>query len=139
MSRRRRLMALIFVVVAAAVGLSAWGPWKKPAPPVPIDAPGIDILNPAKLVTIIVVNSAGEPCTLTMTGHYDKAIDRAMFVKLAVGEPQSRHVAGPYVIDAVTVARGAAKHRQELNVTIPGGETRRLTVNADDTVGVAKP
>ena len=135
MSRRRRQMALGFVVVVAAVGLAYSRPWQKP-PPIVIDAPALDPLNPAKLVTLAIINSAGEPCTVSMTGHYGNTLDRATFTKLSPSETRSRGVPGPYTLDTVTVERGGKSHRQELNVTIPGGESRQLTVNADDTVEV---
>lgn len=135
MSRQRRLMALGFIVVAAAVGLSVWRPWQKP-PPVTIDAPGLDPLNPAKMVTLWVVKSAGGSGRVTLTGHYGSTFDRAVF-NMPVGETRyQRRVSGPYVIEAVTVERDGKTHRQELNVTVSGGEARQITINADDSVEV---
>jgi hypothetical protein len=135
MSRQRRLMAVGFIIVVAAVGLSVWRPWQKP-PPITVDAPGLDLLNPAKLVTLSIVKSAGGPGRVTLTGHYGSTFDRAFFNLLAGETQYQRRVTGPYVIETVTVERDGKSHRQELNVTIPGGEGRRITINADDTVEV---
>jgi hypothetical protein len=135
MSRQRRLMALGFVVVAAAVGLSVWRPWQKPPPQPPINAPGVDPLNPASTVTL-VVKTAGDPCTVTMTGRYSSTLDRSTFNKVAAGEARTRRVPGPYTLQTITVERGGKTHKQDLNVTIPGGQTREIWVNADDTVEV---
>jgi hypothetical protein len=135
MSRQRRLMAVGFIVVAAAVGLSVWRPWQKP-PPVTIDAPGFDPLNPAKMVTVWVVKSAGGSSHVTLTGHCGSNFERAVF-NMPAGETRYRwRVSGPYVIEAVTVERDGKTHRQELNVTVPGGEARQITINTDDTVEV---
>jgi hypothetical protein len=131
-------MALAFVVIAAAVGLNAWRPWQKPAPPVTVDAPGLDPLNPAKMVTLMVVKSAGGSGRVTLTGHYGGTFDRAIF-NMPAGEMQyQRRVPGPYVIESVTVERDGKTHRQEMNVAVPGGEGRRITVNADDTAEVGR-
>ena len=135
MSRRRALMALCFVVVAAAVGLSAWRPWQKPKP-IQVDAPDLDILHPDRIVTLLVINSAGEPCTVTITGHEGGKLGRTFLPSLPAGEARSCRVPGPYVLEAVTVERGGNKHRRELNATIPGGESRRITIRADHTVEV---
>jgi hypothetical protein len=138
MSRQRRLMAFGFLVIAAAVGLVAWKPWRQP-PPVPVDVPNLSVLNPANLVTLSVVKSAGGPGRMTMTGHYGNTFDRAVF-NMPPGEGRYlRRVPGPYVLDTVTVERDGKTHRQELKLTIPAGESRQITANADDTVEVGPP
>ena len=135
MSRQRRLMAVGFIIVTSAVGLTVWRPWQN-SPPITIDAPGLDLLNPAKLVTLSVGKSAGGSAQVTLTGHSGSGLDRVVF-KMPAGETRyQRRVSGPYVIENVTVERDGRTHRQELNVTVPGGESRQITVNADDTVEV---
>ncbi len=130
---RRRLIIFALVVVAA-VFLAVRRPWERRQPPPTIDAPNLDVLHPEKLVTFQCVIDGGGSCTVRVAGHHGEALDRITFNMAGEARSALQRVAGPWTIDSITVERGGKTHRQDLNLTIPGGQKREIWVNADDTV-----
>ena len=128
-----RLVSSALTVVAAVI-LAVRRPWEQSKPLPTVDAPNLDVLHPEKLVTLQCVIGGGGPCSVRVTGHHGEALDRLTFNMAGETRSAFQRVAGPLAIDSITIERGGKTHRQELNLTIPGGQKREILVNADDTV-----
>ncbi|HEX4592517.1 MAG TPA: hypothetical protein VH120_21490, partial [Gemmataceae bacterium] len=128
MNRRRLLVFLAVVVAGVIVFQLTQRQHQKPAQPPPtLDAPNLNVLNPANIVSIQCVLAGGGPCTVTISGHYGETLDRSIF-KLSPENPRPpvKRVPGPFTIDSVIVDRGRQVNRQELKITIPAGQSREL-------------
>jgi hypothetical protein len=138
---RHRWVVVGLAVIAAAVAYAVWRPWPAPTPSSsdPAAAPKPAIISDGKTVNLVIVKSAGGPCMVTVTGSHGDSRP-SWTARLQAGDDQSLlMIPGPYSIDAVTVERAGKTRRHELKITIPGGETREVRVNEDDTVVVAPP
>jgi hypothetical protein len=141
------------IVVAAGVVLAVWRPWATPQPPPDardpkgtvnfkppeITDPGA-LLDPARMVTFVCVNQAGGPCKVRVTGHAgNTSADMSAQLAAAPSRAPNLLTSGPFTVEAITVERGGKSRRQALNVTVPGGQTREVRVNADDGVELVRP
>ena len=144
MFRRRRLIILACLVAIAAIVVAVRRPWEHPAvgpqAPFVINPADLEALNPANLATLRCIIPGGDDCTVTILGNARGSIDRTNF-NLHGGEPRQflKRALAPFIIETVTVERGGKTHKQELNLTIPPGQTREIRITPDGGVEVAAP
>ncbi len=143
MNPRARLGILAPALAAAvAMALVIWQPWsdrsavtvKAPSnpPPPTIDLGSLTLTNAA---TLKATNKTGGPCKLTLDGA--GGFQGHFTSELAAGESNSvLHVSAPFTVESLTVDRAGKSHRHELKLTLTGGETREIVINADDSVEI---
>ena len=139
---RQRWFIVGLIVIAAAISFVIWRPWISiPAGRTSTDGSAGQpaIINDAKMVNLVCAKSAGGPCKVTLVGGHGDAHGN-MTANLQSGEDQSMMmISGPYTIESVTVERSGKTRQNDLKITIPGGETREIRVNEDDSVTVTSP
>src|SRR5437763_6582937 len=103
MGRRCRLLA--FLAVAAAVA-AVWRPWQQggPAGRPPLVSPRLEpILDPARQVTVVVVNRTGRPCQVRVAGSAGGTLTTLIVPLTADPGRQEMRVGGPFTLTDVTV------------------------------------
>jgi hypothetical protein len=138
------------VLVGTVAILSVWRPWVAigvvPRPTVPAATEGAsftplpvnlnELVDPAKMVTLVCVNKSGRACRVTVAGGFGSLRGRTS-AELPAGEtPSSMMISGPYTIETITVERDGKSHRQDMNFTLSVGLKYDVRVSADDTVEV---
>jgi hypothetical protein len=150
------VVVLGLVIVGALTAVTFWRPWDTPDASPSKNVPMVDAkdnaftpepidpvalldglkLDRTKIVTLVYVNTSGGPCKVTVAGGQGSN-RRSISANLPAAESrQAMVVPGPYTIKTVTVERDGKARQQEMNVTIAGGQTHEVRVNADDTVEV---
>jgi hypothetical protein len=140
----RRLIVLAVVMMTVAVVLAVRRPWERqppqqPAPQQPYAITSDDLakLNPANMVTLRCIIPGGDDRSVTILGGSGGNIDRTNFhLKDKEAREFTKKASGPFTIATVTVERGGQSHKQELNITIPAGQTREIRIKPDDTVEI---
>jgi hypothetical protein len=93
-----------------------------------------------RLANLALQRTPAGACQITILGG-DGKMSNSSSASLAAGKVRSGPIRfpAPYTIEAVTVTRDGSERRQQLKLTLAGGQRYELLINTDDSVAVAPP
>ena len=121
------------LIVGTSLVLVLWRPWQPRSGPAAVSDPD----PPVDVVSVTLIKRSGRPCDVTIMGASGN-MSNSSAASLAAGETRSGpfRFPAPYTIETVIVTRAGSPRRQEVKLTLAGGQRYELLVNKDDTVVV---